>query len=260
MESDSGKINLSPPGLNLTSAANERISLKLPEPLVTGIFRTRPNRFLALIDLAEEKSVPCFVPNPGRLSKLLVPGVEVVLSKIPSNPKRKTQYDVVGVHHGSQIVSIDSRIPNKLIYTALQRAELDEFIGYDLVKSEYKYRKSRLDFLLSAKNREDCLLEIKSCTLVQGEWALFPDAPTERGRRHMMDLIVAKKEGFRACALFLVQRIDVTIFSPNDELDPKFGEALRKAAIAGVEVYSYSSTFRNNELSIARKLLVDLRW
>jgi len=213
---------------------------------------------LALIDLDEKKSIPCFVPNPGRLSDLLVPGVEVVLNEIPRASKRKTQYDMIGVRHRCQLVSIDSRIPNKLVHEALQREELEEFVGYDTIKSEFKYRKSRLDFLLSGNNRKNCILEVKSCTLVQGERALFPDAPTERGHRHIMDLIIAKKEGYRACMLFLVQRMDVTVFSPNDELDPKFGKALRSATTVGVEVYSYSSAFHKNELSIERKLIVDI--
>ena len=232
--------------------------MKLHEKLVTGVFRVRPNRFLALVDIGEATSVPCFVPNPGRLQELLLPGVEIVLSEVPHSHTRKTQFDLLGVHHGGQIVSIDSRIPNKLVHEALQRGTLEEFLGYEITRLEYKYGKSRLDFFLSAKNRKNCLLEVKSCTLVKGERALFPDAPTERGRRHMMDLAAAKQEGYRACVLFIVQRMDAQRFSPNDETDPKFGEALREAANNGVEIYSYSSVFRGNEITIKRKLVVDL--
>ncbi|MFQ6126249.1 MAG: DNA/RNA nuclease SfsA [Candidatus Heimdallarchaeota archaeon] len=233
--------------------------MKLQGKLLAGVFRARPNRFLALIDIEKGITIPCFVPNPGRMHELLIPGVEVMLNEAQNLQNRKTRYDLFGVHYGDQIVSIDSRIPNKLVHEALLKEELEEFMGYDTIRTECRYGDSRIDFCLFAKNRNPCLLEIKSCTLVKGDRALFPDAPTERGRRHMMELAEAKQKGYRTCVLFIVQRTDTRIFSPNDETDPKFGEALRAAAANGVEIYSYFSIYQEDEVTLGGKLLVDLR-
>ena len=232
--------------------------MELQGKLVTGVFRARPNRFLALVDIEKNLTVLCFVPNPGRMHELLIPGVEVVLNEAPNFQNRKTRYDLFGVHHGGQIVSIDSRIPNKLVHEALLREELGEFVGYETIRTECRYGQIRIDLCLFAENRNPCLLETKSCTLVKGERALFPDAPTERGRRHIVELTEAKQKGYRTCVLFIVQRTDARIFSPNDETDPKFGEALRAAAANNVEVYSYFSTYQGYEVTIGGKLLVDL--
>ncbi|MFX0196059.1 MAG: DNA/RNA nuclease SfsA, partial [Candidatus Hodarchaeota archaeon] len=163
------------------------------------------------------------------------------------------------VHHGNQIVSIDSRIPNKLVHEALLKKELEEFIGYDTIRTECMYGKSRIDFCLFAKNRKPCLVETKSCTLVKDGRALFPDAPSERGRRHLVELAEAKQKGYRTCVLFIVQRTDARIFSPNDKTDPRFGEALRMAATDGVEIYSYFSIYQGYEITIGGKLLVDIQ-
>lgn len=229
--------------------------MKISGKIVAGVFQKRPNRFLALVRI-RKAIVPCFVPNPGRLLDLLVPGVKVLLKEI-SKEGRKTPYDLIGVWRNSQKISIDSRVPNKLLLEALRNGELVEFSKYKVVKSEWNYDHTRFDFLLT-DGVEKCVLEVKSCTLVLNGKALFPDAPTERGRRHLINLMEAKKKGFRACVLFLVQRTDAKAFSPNDSVDMKFGEALRKAAAEGVEAYAYSSEFVDNEIILRDKVKVDL--
>ena len=229
--------------------------MKIDGKILTGVFQERPNRFLALVRI-EDVTVPCFVPNPGRLLELLVPGVKVLLKEVLKE-SRKTSYDLIGVWKDDQKVSIDSRVPNKLMLEALRNGDLEEFSEYNIVKPEWSYNHTRFDFFLT-NGTEGCVLEVKSCTLVVNGRALFPDSPTERGRRHLMDLMDAHKKGFRACVLFLVQRTDAKVFSPNDSVDTKFGEALRKAAAEGVEVYAYSSEFIDNEIILRDKVKVDL--
>jgi sugar fermentation stimulation protein A len=220
--------------------------------LVEGKFVARLNRFLVKVRLDGE--VECFLPNPGRLEELLVPGAGVILREVKR--KRKTGYDLIGVRRDEGVVSIDSRIPNKLVREALENQAFEEFAGYEKIQPEYSFGKSKFDFLLT--DGEECLLEVKSCTLVREGVAMFPDAPTGRGRRHVEELIEAKKKGYRACVLFVVQHIDVRRFSPNDTMDPEFGEALRRAAAEGVEVYAYSSEFLGREIKIKERVEVDL--
>lgn len=175
----------------------------------------------------------------------------MILKEI-NDVKRKTHYDILGVFYKGMIVSIDSRIPNKLIFEALKNDEIEEFSGYTRIKPEFAYGSSRFDFLLT--NGKPCIIEAKSCTLVNNGVALFPDAVTERGSRHLLELIKAKKEGYRACVLFLVQRIDAKYFSPNDETDTKFGKTLREASKNGVEIYAYTSELKGNEIKIKKRV------
>jgi len=229
--------------------------MKIRGKMVTGTFRERPNRFLALVQV-NGAIVPCFLPNPGRLHELLVPDVKVILKEAPKGD-RKTLYDLIGVWANGQKISVDSRVPNQLLLEALRNRELGEFSTYPVVKPEWSFGHTRFDFLLT-DGIEKCLLEVKSCTLVEEGRALFPDVPTERGRRHVLDLIEARRKGYRACVLFLVQRTDAQRFSPNDVMDPEFGRTLRRAATEGVEVYAYSSEFIKDEIMLRGKVEVDL--
>lgn len=218
-----------------------------------GVFLERPNRFLAMVKVSG-RVLPSFLPNPGRLYELLVPGVDVFLREVVKG-NRKTDYDLIGVMHKGELVSVDTRVPNRLVFEALKKGELDEFNRYDFVKPEYVYGSSRFDFLL-AKDRERCLLEVKSCTLMRGNVALFPDAPTLRGRRHLMELMEARREGYRTCVLFVVQRANAEVFSSNDEADPRFGEAFRVALDVGVEAYAYYSEFVGKRITLKDKVEV----
>ncbi len=224
--------------------------MKIEGNLVQGVFKKRLNRFLAVVNI-DGSEISCFLPNPGRMHELLVPGTEMILKEI-NDVKRKTHYDILGVFYKGMIVSIDSRIPNKLIFEALKNDEIEEFSGYTRIKPEFAYGSSRFDFLLT--NGKPCIIEAKSCTLVNNGVALFPDAVTERGSRHLLELIKAKKEGYRACVLFLVQRIDAKYFSPNDETDTKFGKTLREASKNGVEIYAYTSELKGNEIKIKKRV------
>jgi sugar fermentation stimulation protein A len=224
--------------------------------LCQGIFLERPNRFLAIVKV-EGAVVPSFLPNPGRLGELLFPGAEVLLSEVGAKRHRKTLYDLIGVFQEDQMVSVDSRVPNRLILEALRNRDLDEFSEYQVIRPEYRYGNSRIDFFL-ANEEERCLLEVKSCTLVAEGVALFPDSPTKRGRRHLAELITAKKEGWRACVLFVVQRSDAHRFIPNNAKDPAFGIMLRRAVMEGVEVYVFVAQFIERRIILNGRIEVTL--
>lgn len=229
--------------------------IKIEGKTVRGFFQKRLNRFLALVKV-EERVLPSFVPNPGRMHELLIPGTEVVLREV-LREKRKTGYDLIGVLYEGQIVSVDSRVPNRLVLEALKNGDIEEVSDYLIIKPEYNYGHSRFDFFL-ANEKEKCLMEVKSCTLVEDGVAKFPDAKTDRGRRHMIDLMKAKKEAYRALVLFVVQRSDAKVFVPNDETDPEFGKTIRDAALEGVEVYAYYSEFAVNKIVFKEKVKVEL--
>lgn len=225
----------------------------------------RPNRFLAIArsdsdirgactDEAENEAelgvVRAHIADPGRLEELLFPGAIVYLSKArpgKTHMPRKTEYDLVLVEHNGILVSVDSRVPNELIYSALKSGFFEELREYRRITRESMYGSSRFDFRLSTGNADesnavpaakapDCFVEVKSVTLIQANAALFPDAPTARGARHMRELATAVSQGFRAIVIFVIQREDAEYFEPNAIMDPEFTEALRTAARAGVEV------------------------
>ena len=228
--------------------------MKITGELHKGVFLKRLNRFVAEVEVNNEKHL-AHVADPGRMTELLVPKTEVLLRKITLNEKRKTNWDMLGVYTPTGLVSVDSRLPNDLIAEALKDSLLKEFSEYELVRREYTYSSSRFDFFLKS-NEKQCLLEVKSCTLVKNGHAFFPDAPTIRGRRHLLELINAKHEGYRACVIFVIQRDDASVFSPNDEIDPRFGDALRLAVSEGIEVFAYRC--KVTETSIRLKEQVDI--
>ena len=229
--------------------------IKVDGEILEGFFMERLTRFSALVKL-ENGIFEVFLPNPGRLKALLYFGAKVVLKKT-AHKGRKTAYDLIGVYHEGRKVSIDSRVPNRLVFEALKNKALKEFAEYSIIKLEPFYGHTRFDFLLG-NHEELCLLEVKSCTLVRDGIAMFPDAKTERGTRHVMELLKAKKEGYRACMLFIIQRADAHSFSPADDVDKEFGEALMQATKEGVEVYAYSSDFIGDKIILRGRIKVEL--
>ncbi|MDG6223038.1 MAG: DNA/RNA nuclease SfsA [Candidatus Bathyarchaeota archaeon] len=227
--------------------------IEIDGKLLKGHFVERLNRFLAQVEVNGTVE-SCFLPNPGRMRELLVPGVEVLV-RDAEKKNRKTKFDLIGVMHEGELVSLDTMVPNKLVFEALKNKAIEEFSRYNFVKPEQAYGHSRFDFFL-ANDDEKCLLEIKSCSLVEDGVALFPDAPTTRGRRHLLELIEAKKEGYRACVLFVIQRVNAHVFGPNDKTDPDFGEAFRLALKNGVESYAYFSEFVGNRVFLRNKVVV----
>ena len=207
------------------------------QQLQSGKLVNRENRFVAQVRLDNDQLITAYVPNPGRMEELMIPGSKVLVGHYPSK-SRKTEYDLLVVEYNDTLVSIDTRIPNQIVELALNNKEIPEFKNYSKIKPEYTYGNSRLDFLLENK-QEKCLIEVKSVTLVENKVAKFPDAPTKRGRRHLEELIAAKKQGYRTAVIFIIQRNDAREFIPHDRIDLKFAEKLRKAKNSGVEIYAY---------------------
>jgi sugar fermentation stimulation protein A len=215
---------------------------------------SRPNRFLGVVKL-NNKRVECFIPNPGRMHELMVPGNRVYL--IPrSGAQRKTSFDLTLVEYNDTFVSIDSRLPNTMLREAIIQRRLPEFKGYMVERSEPTYQDSRLDLLLS-DGCNQIIIEAKSCTLVENQIALFPDAPTKRGARHMNTLTKALGIG-RAVVCFIIQRDDAKEWRPNQEMDPLFTENIRKAVYEGVEAYAYTCTITLEEVKITKRIPVRL--
>ena len=220
--------------------------MRFNESLIPAEFISRPNRFLGKVRI-DGHQTECFIPNPGRMGELLLPNARVYLT--PRSPEnRKTAYDLSLVDLDGTLISVDSRVPNRIASEAIEQGKIPEFSGLSVEKAEYTYNDSRLDFLLSGKGTQ-LLLEVKSCTLVRGGIALFPDAPTKRGSRHLRTLMGWLAQG-RAAILFIIQRPDAESFRPNEATDPTFAETLREASNLGVEVYAYKT-----DVSIERIVL-----
>ncbi|MDH7490539.1 MAG: DNA/RNA nuclease SfsA [Anaerolineae bacterium] len=213
--------------------------MRFPASLVAARFVARDNRFRATVDLAG-RLVPVHVPNSGRMRELLVPGAEVRLA--PSRaPARRTAFDLALVRCAAGWVSLDARLPPRLFAEWLQRGGGGPLAGWLPVQWEVSVGHSRVDLLLG-RGDDRCWVETKSVTLVREGVALFPDAPTERGRRHLETLAALVESGQRAAVAFVVQRGDATRFRPNDETDPAFGAALRDAIRRGVTVVCCTCT------------------
>jgi sugar fermentation stimulation protein A len=211
------------------------INLKTPNNIIHGKFIKRENRFVATIEI-NDNNYRAHVPSSGRMQELLVKGAEVIAS--PSAPDGRTAYKLLLVKYQGAWVSIDSLLPNRIMKKALMENELPELGGYQKVKSEHSFGNSRFDFFLQHGAAIDCLLEVKSVTLVEDGVAKFPDAPTERGAKHVLELIEAVKQGYRGVVMFVIQRSDAAYFTPHVDKDPRFGQALSLAAANGVEIYA----------------------
>ncbi|WP_018247258.1 DNA/RNA nuclease SfsA [Orenia marismortui] len=225
------------------------------DELQEGKLISRENRFVAKVEL-DGKEVVAYVPNPGRMEELMLPKTKVYLAHYP-NTNRKTEYSLLLVKYNNTLVSIDSHLTNKIVEKSLLEEDLEEFTGYSEIKGEYSYGKSRLDFFLK-NGEEKCLVEVKSATLVENGVAKFPDAPTKRGRRHLDELIKAKKEGYRVGVIFIIQRDDAYKFIPHQRIDLKFAEKLKEAIEKGVEVYAYNCNISKKAVELNHRVDVEI--
>lgn len=225
----------------------------LPPSLITASFVERANRFVCWVEVNGRKE-KAHLPNSGRLRELLAPGRQVYLVEAKSL-ERRTRYDMLLVAIDSVLASVDARLPNDLVEEGLRGGMLAPFRQYSEICREVRYGHSRLDFMLR-KDGRFCYIEAKSITLVEGGRGLFPDAPTQRGRQHVLELIQARREGRDAAIVFVVQRHDATGFSPNDATDPAFGKALREAQAEGVGIYAYGCRVSLREIVIESELPV----
>ena len=202
------------------------------ENITRSTFIKRPNRFVAEVDINGQKET-VHVKNTGRCKELLIPGCEVWLTA-PESPGRKTRYDLVAVlKDNGTLFNIDSQAPNKVVKEWLATQE------FDRVVPEYTYGDSRIDFYME-RGSDRYLMEVKGCTLEREGIGFFPDAPTERGVKHIHELIGAKKAGYRAILAFVIQMDGVTEVRANTDTHPEFGTALEEAVRAGVEVIFFT--------------------
>lgn len=217
-----------------------------------AVFLQRPNRFIAQVLLhGQEETV--HVKNTGRCKELLVPGAKVYLEK-GKNPARKTAWDLIAVEKGDRLINMDSQLPNKVAEEWLAQGGFGHF---SQLFREQTWGASRLDFCLKDSHRIK-YVEVKGVTLEEGGKVYFPDAPTARGVKHLEELTRIRREGMEAAVLFVVQMDGVTAFSPNDATDPAFGDALRRAADAGVEIAALDCVVRPEEVTPGQRVPVVL--
>ena len=212
--------------------------------MTPGRFLSRPNRFIAHVEIDGQTEV-VHVKNTGRCRELLPVGAEVWCQR-SDNPSRKTKYDLITVRKGSRLINMDSQAPNLAAKEWLAAGGLGEI---ENLRTETKHGDSRFDFSFRKDGRQ-CFLEVKGVTLENDGICAFPDAPTQRGAKHLRGLTEAVKEGYGGYVLFVIQMPDVAYLHPNDATDPEFGKALREAAANGVEVLAVDCEVAVDEMNI----------
>ena len=222
------------------------------ENMVPGIFLARPNRFIAHVEIAGQVEV-CHVKNTGRCRELLPEGARVWCQQF-DNPNRKTKFDLITVQKGQRWINMDSQAPNVAAKEWLLAGGLGEISE---LKGEYTHGDSRFDFSFMKDGRR-CFLEVKGVTLEHDGVCAFPDAPTERGTKHLRGLTKLTQEGYGAYVLFVIQMADVVYLHPNDATDPNFGKALREAENAGVQVLAVDCLVTENTMQIRQFVEVQL--
>ena len=220
--------------------------------MVPGVFRSRPNRFIAHVEIDGTDTV-CHVKNTGRCKELLTPGAKV-WCQLSQNPARKTKYDLIAVKKGHRLINMDSQAPNAAAREYLLSGGLGQV---EDLHPETVHGDSRFDFSFR-KDGKLCFLEVKGVTLEADGICAFPDAPTQRGVKHLKGLAKAAQEGFGAYVLFVIQMEDVKYLHPNDDTDPAFGKALREAAQAGVQVLAVDCSVTEDTMTIKSPVEVKL--
>lgn len=218
-----------------------------------AVFLERPNRFIANVELNGIVET-VHVKNTGRCRELLIPGREIILEK-SKNPARKTKYDLICVNKDGRWINMDSQVPNKAAEEWIRKGRL--FPEEITVRREKVYGKSRFDLYVESEKRK-AFIEVKGVTLEAGNVASFPDAPTERGVKHIEELIRAVEDGYEAYLLFVIQMKGIVRFMPNWATHPLFGETLRKAQSAGVKILAYDCLIKENLIEIEEPVPIDL--
>lgn len=228
------------------------------ENIVTGIFLERPNRFIAMAEV-DGKTEKCHVKNTGRCKEILVPGAELYLQDHwidgKADSKRKTRYDVIAVKKGNQIVNMDSQVPNKAVAQWLAEGNL--FSRNAVIRPEQKYGNSRFDLYIEDGDRR-AFMEIKGVTLEADGIARFPDAPTQRGVKHVQELCQCRKDGYEAYIFFLIQMKGVHRLEPNWRTHEAFGKALMEAQDCGVQILACDSVVTEDSIVVGDPVEVSL--
>ena len=221
--------------------------------MIEGIFLKRPNRFIAHV-MIEDREEICHVKNTGRLGELLIPGARVLLEPADS-PGRKTKFSLICVEKDGAWVNIDSQVVNEIAADWIREGKFLSDVRY--LKREKTYGSSRFD-LYAETEEERWFIEVKGVTLVSDGVAMFPDAPTERGVKHVEELITCRQDGYRTAILFVIQRKGVTYFMPHITRHPAFAQALKKASLAGVEILAVDCLVDEYGIEIDQRIPVKI--
>ncbi|PHV71678.1 DNA/RNA nuclease SfsA [Sporanaerobium hydrogeniformans] len=228
------------------------------EKVREAIFLERPNRFIAFCEI-EGKREKVHVKNTGRCKELLVPGAKVYLEE-SMNPQRKTKYTLIAVQKGRRLINMDSQAPNQVVYEALNAGrvylpDLEKILK--VIKREKVYGTSRFDFYLETQS-EKAFIEVKGVTLEEENHVLFPDAPTERGVKHIRELMDAYRVGYKCYILFVIQMSEVAYFTPHTARHPEFAACLKEAEALGVKILAYDCKVEPTSLSLGKPIKVIL--
>ena len=221
------------------------------ENTVSGVFIERPNRFIARVSVGGEEKI-CHVKNTGRCRELLLPGARVILQRFEPD-KRKTEYDLIAVYKGDMLINMDSQAPNAVFGELLSEGGFVS--GVEAIKPECRFGDSRFDFYFEAEGRK-CFAEVKGVTLEQDGVVMFPDAPTERGVKHLKELTALSAEGYEAYVLFVVAMEGMEYLHPNDRTHRAFGDALREAEAAGVRILAVECAVTPDSVTAIREIPV----
>ncbi len=212
----------------------------------------RYKRFLADVKLEDGQEITAHCTNSGSMKTCLEEGAEVYLSPV-DDPKRKTQFTWEMIMINGKWIGINTNHPNLLAYEAIRSGQVPALRGYDEVKREVKFQDSRFD-VMAKNDKETCFIEVKNVTMKDGDFALFPDAKTERGRKHLQTLIRVKEEGLRAVMFYVVQRMDVAKAGPAVDIDPAYADALKKAIDSGVEVIAMQAEVSPDGIDLVKEI------
>ncbi|MDF2907063.1 MAG: sugar fermentation stimulation protein [Herbinix sp.] len=223
--------------------------------IISATFLQRPNRFIAHV-LVDGKEEIVHVKNTGRCREILQPGTTVILEEA-TNPERKTKYSLIATYKGEVLINIDSQIPNAVIYEAIKKNLIKELPEVTKLSREVVYGNSRFDLYYEAGEQRG-FIEVKGVTLEEDGVAMFPDAPTERGAKHIYEMIKAVEEGYAGCIFFLIQMKGPCYFTPNKIRDPKLAQALSMAKDKGVMILAYDSVVTENGIVIGLPVRIEL--
>lgn len=229
--------------------------MEFKDKLIPGTIQKRYKRFLADVLLENDELITAHTANTGAMTTCWEPGWQVLLS-YHENPKRKLKYSLEMTNNGTTWIGVNTGVPNKLAIESIQKGAIPELSGYPNIKPEYKVGKSRIDIHLSNEDEsEECFVEIKNVTLLgKDRTALFPDAVSTRGQKHLEELIQLKQQGHRAVMLYIVQREDIDRFSIAKDIDPRYFELVAQAQKEGVEIIAYGCSLSPHSIEIKQRI------
>ncbi len=227
------------------------------QKLVRGRLIKRYKRFLADVELEDGTIIIAHCTNSGSMKTCIEEGAPVYLSPA-TDPKRKTKFTWEMIFINNGWIGVNTIIPNQLAFDAIVAGEIEKLKGYTFVKREVKFGDSRFDIYAENKN-DKCFIEVKNVTMKVGNYALFPDAVTTRGRKHLETLIEVKKSGIRAVMLYVIQRMDVDIFGSAKDIDPEYAKSLKKAIDNGVEVIAIQAMVSPDSIKIIKEIKIEIQ-